>query len=768
MLRYLLSSCAVIALGQVAVPALAATADDAQTAAATASAGGASAAADQSGLGDIIVTAEHRAVNMQRTALTIQAISGDELAKSGVNDTLALQRVTTGVQIGANGANTQIFIRGVGSFSAGLLTSPGVSFNVDGVYVNQTFGTNGNFYDLARVEVLKGPQGTLYGRNTTGGAINLITSQPVIGKTSMDLDLEAGNYQLLHATGAINLPIGDTAAVRAAFNIVHRDGYLSDGQNDDMEQSGRLRFKWEPDPNVTLLLNGDYSHFGGQGGDYVYLPLRPGASPHESVTTDAANAYMASFQPFGPLLLPAKPDIQQNTNLYNLSAQLDVKLPFATLTILPAYRHMDVDFGVHFTTRLQTLANIDQTTLEARLGNSSPRLTWVVGGFYYHEDVNSLSSILSSVIVPDLANSNTTSDPVTTSYAAYGQATFSVTEQFRLTGGLRYTHEDKTNSGVSRNAFTDEVEEVFGGHLSFENTSYKLGAEYDLAPQSLLYATYSTGYKSGGFANNAPPNTFGPEELRAFEVGSKNRFLDNKIQLNISGFYWKYKDIQDSRPAFDSQGNLNLITFNSGDATLYGGTVEFVARPTPHDTISLTGEYTHSKYDNFAYTTPAPFFSPGSTGCKTSGPYAPGATLPGNAGGSNVNGGFLPVFYNDCAGFQVARVPEFSGLADVTHEFDLSNGGTITLEGSVKYASARWIQIDFIAPERDGAYALVDANLTYTAPGGGMSVGLFGRNITNTVYYTGGIQSGFLTGLVAANVGAPATYGIRASFRFGS
>ena len=163
-----------------------------------------------------------------------------------------------------------------------------------------------------------------------------------------------------------------------------------------------------------------------------------------------------------------------------------------------------------------------------------------------------------------------------------------------------------------------------------------------------------------------------------------------------------------------------------------------------------------------------PFFNPIATGCRTSGPFLPGATLPARAGGANVNNSVVPVYFNDCAGFQVARVPKFSGSADIAHDFDLSDGSKITLEGSVNYAASRWITIDFIPTERDGAYALVDANLSYTSPDGALSVGLFGRNLTKSVYYTGGIESGVLSGLVAANIGSPRTYGIRASFRFGS
>ena len=788
MLKSLLSSGAVIAFVPIGTPALAQNIPNAQAPTAQAQGradisqasaanrqqvrSGAIPSPDQTGIAEIVVTAERREQSLQRAPLTIQVVQGADLAKAGVTDTLGLQRVTTGVQIGANGANTQVFVRGVGSFSAGLLTSPGVAFNVDGVYVNQTFGTNGNFYDLARVEVLKGPQGTLYGRNATGGAINLITNAPVFEKTTMDLSLEGGNYQYVRATGAVNLPIGDTAAVRGAFNVVNRKGYLSDGQDDDIEQSGRVRFKWQADPNVTIQLSGDYSHFGGQGGDYVYLPRRPGASPYESQTTSAANAYAASFGPAGPLLLPARPDIQQNTSLYNVSGQLDWKLPFATLTLLPAYRHMDVDFGVHFNTRLQTSAGVDQTTMEARLGNSSKALTWVIGGYYFHENLDSLTQIRTTLPFVDLVNSDTVADPRSTSYAAFGQATLSLTSHLRAIGGIRYTHEHKTVFDQSTDASTGIPGTGVSGAQNFSNVSFKAGGEFDLGPRSLLYATYSTGYKSGGFSQGVSPTftaiTFGPERLRAVEVGSKNRFFDNRLQVNVSGFYWKYRSIQDSRPAFDGAGNLNLITFNSGNATLYGASVDIVARVTRHDAVSLSGEYTHARYDSFAYTTPAPLFNPASTGCRVSGPFGPGATLPGMAGGSDTNTSFVPVFYNNCAGFQVARVPKFSANADLAHDFDLQSGAKITLDANVNYSRARGLTSVYIPAARDGGYAIVNADLSFTTPDDRLSVGLFVRNLTKTVYYTGAIESGVQAGLVAANIGAPRTFGARLTYKFGS
>lgn len=723
---------------------------------------------DAAGIADIVVTAERRETSVQKTPLTIQVLSGAQLVQAGINDTADLQKLTSGVQIGKSGASTQIFIRGVGSFAASALSTPGVAFNVDGVYVGRPDGTSGNFYDLSRVEVLKGPQGTLYGRNATGGSINLITNAPVFGHLSVEGSVEGGNYSYVHGTGAINVPVGDNAALRGSFNIISRDGFISDGTNDDKEQAGRLRFKWQPTPTVTLLLNGDYSHIGGKGGDYVYLPLRPGADPYEAVTTPAANAYLRGFGPAGPLIDPSRPDNFQDTTLYNFSAQLDARLPFATLTVLPAFRYVDSNYVTHFTTRLEAHSVDRQPSVEVRLGNSTPRFTWVVGGFYFNESAP--DSVQLTRTSQFLQNYLIVNSPSTTSYAAFGQATYEIVDRLRLIGGARYTKEDKSFNGTLTNRATTPpvLAEAFGGQRTFNNVSYKVGAEFDIAPQNLVFATYSTGFKSGGFSQNVAPNSYDPETLRAAEIGFRNRFLDNRVQLNFGGFYWKYSGIQDSRPAFDSLGNLNLITFNSGNATIYGVTTDVVVKPSPVDTFSLSAEYAHSRYDQFAYLTPAPFFNPKGTGCAVSGPYLPGQTLPVAAGGKTVSPGPLPQYLSNCAGFPVARVPKFSGTVAYSHVFTLPNAATVAFDTNLTFASARYLTIDFTQTENDRAYALLDANVTYATADGRLTVSVFGRNLTETVYYTGGLQSPLVPPLTASNIGSPRTYGVRVGFRFGN
>lgn len=711
------------------------------------------AASNDKGIGDIVVTAQRFSQSVQKSSLTIQVVDTKQLDRTGVTAVADLAKLSTGVDIAIGGSSAQIYVRGVGDRSFNPLANPGVAFNVDGVYVGRPDGLGGNFYDINRVEILKGPQGTLYGRNANGGSINVITNEPKLGQLGGDFNVEVGNYSLIHVTGAINIPVGDTAALRAAYNVVNRDGYLSDGSGDDVQKSARLRFKWVPSSDVTLLLNGDYSHLSGDPSGYVYLPSRPGANPWEGTADPRSIAYRNSMPPLGPLLDPSVPKTLQDTTLWNLSAQLDWKLPFATLTVLPAYRNADIYTASYPGFLYQQPNKVEQKSLEVRLGNTSPALTWVVGGYVFRETGMGSIRVTESSIVQD---SQFNYVPKTTSLAGFGQATLKLFEGFRLIAGGRYTYEHRELDGeyldmrpVPFGPGPGTVLERFPGTKNFDGFTYKAGFEYDVAPANMIYFTSSSGFKAGGLNETvAPANIYQPEKLQSLEFGSRNRFFDNRLQLNFSLYRWKYKGLQDQRVTFDPLGLINLIFFNVGDATIKGATADVVVKPTRADTLSASVEYADSHYDSFLVSLPTPVFFPGSIGCPTS------------IVGSNT--------VANCAGLQVARVPKWNGTVNYNHVFTLGNTSTIDVGGSMKFASSRWLATDFIPAERAPAYAVFDANLTYTTADKRISVTGFVRNIGNKAYSTGGIEQPFIPGLFAASVSPPRTYGLRASFKFGN
>jgi iron complex outermembrane receptor protein len=264
----------------------------------------------------------------------------------------------------------------------------------------------------------------------------------------------------------------------------------------------------------------------------------------------------------------------------------------------------------------------------------------------------------------------------------------------------------------------------------------------------MVYFTASSGFKAGGLNETvAPDNVYQPEKLDSLEFGSRNRFFDNRLQVNFGLYRWKYKHLQDQRVTFDSLGLINLLFFNVGDATLKGATLDVVAKPTASDTISGSFEYSDSHYDSFTVQVPTAVFFPGSIGCPTS---VQGANTVAN-----------------CAGNQVARVPKWTGTVNYDHAFTLGSGATIDLGASMKFATSRWLATDFIPAERAAPYVEGDATLTYTAPDKRYSVGAFVRNIGQKAYYTGGFEQPFVPGLFAANIAAPRTFGARGTFYFG-
>jgi iron complex outermembrane receptor protein len=599
--------------------------------------------------------------------------------------------------------------------------------------------------------VLKGPQGTLYGRNANGGSINVITNEARLGQFGGDVNVEYGNFNLVHVDGAVNVPMGDTAALRVAINTVHRSGYLSDGTNDDVQQSGRLKFKWQPNDDVTLRLNADYAHIGGNNGGYTYLPRREGASPWEGVGSPAAIAYRDSIPPFGPLLDPTVPDSRQDTKLWSIGGQLDWRLPFATLTVLPAFRDSDIYSLGYLGFGYEEPNKARQSSLEMRLGDSTPRLTWVVGDYVFHESGTGAINIYESEVVQ---NTTINYNPKTSAFAVFGQATYEVLDGLRLIGGLRYTYERRSllgnyldNRPAPFGPGTGTVIEAFDDKANFNGVTYKAGVEYDLAAQNLLYLTVSTGFKAGGLNETIPPEAvYRPEKLRSIEFGSRNRFLNNHLQLNFGLYDWKYQDLQDQRVTFDPVPSINLLTFNVGDATIRGATIDVVFKPWEHDSVSASAEYADSFYNSFNVQVPTAVFFPGSVGCPT---HIVGAET-----------------VADCSNFQVARVPKFTGTLGYDHSFALPDDATVDLSASAKLTTRRWIATDFIPAESAAGYATFDLNLAYSARDNRYTIGAFVHNIGDRSYYTGGFEQPFVAGLFAANIAPPRTFGIRGSFNY--
>jgi iron complex outermembrane recepter protein len=724
----------------------------AQVSSGESSAGGNSDVSAPDALSEVVVTAQRREETVQKSSLSISVLQGDALRDAGVTQAKDLSELVPGLQIVAGGNTLQTYIRGVGDFSSSALGQSAVAYNYDGVYVADTASVGPLFYDVARTEVLKGPQGTLYGRNASAGALNIDTNRPTLGEWSGEGFVEGGDYSLIHASGAVNAPVGDTMAVRGAFNYVKRDGYLTDGTDDDDQRGGRLEFLAKPNDSLSLLVEGDIENVSGAGAGAVLNPAQPGTTRFTGAVNAVDNAALlaaSTLPPFTPgaglppvgetgLLRDSYVDNTQR----NASAELNYYAGPVTITFVPAYRTSDNRLGDYLAGEpFMSQERTHQQSYELRAAYDNDWLKSVAGFYYLDLDQFTAAQVYVSP-VPGFTT-NQAASLGTRSYAPFAQGTFSLTDRFRLIAGARFTSEDRSIHAV----VTQPGPADFYTSTRFNAFTFRAGAEYDITADSMAYFTISKGFKSGGFNVFQPAagitNVFQPETLYSYTLGIRNLFLDNRVRFNLEGFYWDYRNSQQNHLAFDPEGSLQFLTFNAASATLYGFDADLAARITARDSAGATLSYLHSKFDDFVYETPLA----GSVGCATS-------TLPN---------GFVQV---DCSGRPLPRGPKWSGTLSYQHRIDLSNGDSLALKGDINFASSRYLAVDYIDNELAPGYVRENASLTYSFSGDRVSVTAFAKNISNRLVPIGGIQAPFAAGFVYETVDAPRTFGGRVQVRF--
>jgi iron complex outermembrane receptor protein len=737
----------------------------------------AGAASDVGTLEEVIVTASRREENLQRAAISIAVVGGEAIESGGVSKPEDLNKLVPGLKM-TNGNVTSIYVRGVGENSTNVNTQTAVAFSVDGVYVGRTTAIAGNFFDVQRVEVLKGPHGTLYGRNASGGAINVLSNKPgrdFAGAAS----LEFGDFNLRRAQGFLNMPVNDTLALRVAAYDSKRDGYNDDNMQDEDTRAVRLHALWTPNDRVSLLLTAEGARLAGLGDGTVFVPgalvnlERQGTGPQSPFVKQLqASGTSATGVPYR--ILPTLGTLGISYNNRRVSAELNYDLGFATLTVQPGYRSQTLSVVNVGTTGggRNTTGESNQYTGEVRLGKATGALKYVVGAYYFNEKVSYVDHLLN---LQNGAPLNTFQDiPVfdTDSKALFTEGTYSVTERFRATLGARYTHEQRDFAMYTKwygrdflpgpgksPLFTTAVDPNLGGAATgyytynnvaspiFNSTTGKVGVEFDIAPESMLFATAATGFKSGGFSISPPPNNvYQPEKLTAYTLGSKNRFFDNRVQANLEAFLWKYKNQQIAHLGYDLNGAAGFVTDNAGAATIKGVNAAFQWSPTRNDNMGLEVEYLNAYYDEYRLITPFP----SSIGCT----FTP----------TVVNG--LNQQIQDCSGFRMPFTPDWSGSAHYAHTFAFANGASLTVAPSVQFAAAQRLGIDARPAFQGKSYVVGDLDLSYHATNDKWSAAAYVRNISDGVIYNAVNQATFDNRYFTANIRPPRTYGLRLNAQF--
>lgn len=748
--------------------------------------------ATSGGIEEIVVTAQRREESAQRSAISIDTVSADELANVGTNPG-DLTRFVPSVQFSqVSNVYPQTSIRGVGNNPLNPSTESTVGFNFDGVPITRTPATVGMYYDLQRVEVLKGPQGTLYGRNNTGGVVNIIPRTPILGETSGNLTFEAGSFDLLRVTGAVNLPLGDQAAVRGAFNVINRDGFYDSGLQDDVGESGRLTLRVEPTPDLTVQVGLDYHNQGGNGGgttllNSTFVANAAGPPPFRQYTTDGqplggdpwidvnqrCNGVDSSHVPAPPAAgpnnldwddwfyttgnSPCRFDGRRDDTFWGLTGLVELSLGNGTLTVIPAVRTSELNSLTVGATNLVNAEESDTFTLEARYASDpDERFSYIVGAFLLDDNVDSTYQI--SIGYPNNAPTLQLLNQTTDSWAVFGSGRFSLTDSLRLTAGVRYTHDEKTFVGTSDPAGPSFL--AVSAENSWGEVTYDAGIEWDVAENSLLYLSYGRGYKAGGFffatpfagygpgaPGSAPPvvtgNTFDPEYVTAITLGSKNYFLDRRLMLNLEVFSYQYQDQQTSifgrddwLPPASAPGFTErpFLTVNLGEVDIIGAELETQYLLTENTLLSLNVQHLDTEIS-----------------------------------GTITNAGL------NTAGYPTLNAADVTATFGLQQTFPLNSGAEIVADLRGQYRGNIWIgSTDYLPFMEAEPVTTGDFSLSYVSAGGGWRLTGYANNFTDEevpVFYAGTGEArtsaaGPPSSPFTASYRPPRTYGVRLGMNF--
>ncbi len=696
---------------------------------------------EQAALGDIVVTAQKRETNLQDTPLAITAVGGVDLREREITSIENLAPSLPNVNFGKNVGFARIAIRGVGLDTTVAAQEGRVAVHLDGVYLSRPSVAISSFFDVNRVEVVRGPQGTLYGRNATAGAVNIVSNDPEqeLGGYAR---VTVGNYGLISSEGAITGGLTDTLSARIAYTATRRDGYgdnFTTGEEIDNNKEFALRAKlrFEPSSDFDLTLSADV--FRENDNNFVYHYIGPGRP---------------NFVPFGPRLggrvtddpRDAFADVDQVNirTFYGFGGVANVDLGFATLTSVTSYRRSDLEYlsdadgtdAVVAAFRIQERAS--QFSQELRLGGNTGRLRWLLGAYYFDEDIfgnNAFQPVRALATNTLTQGVDYRGDITTKAYAVFGQLDYTVVDDLTVSVGARYNSEKKGtdsrgivdfatpfNPAVPLNYTLFQVDDV-----TQNSFTPRLGLEYRVNDDVLLYATYARGFKSGGYAVTSFVAPLEPEELTDYEGGIKAQWLDGRVRTNISAFYYDYTNLQVQRVL-----GAVAVPLNAGSAEVKGLELELAAKPVPALDLSANISLLDSKFKNFAT-------------ADTARPELGEIDLEGN---------------------RLQQAPAYTVNLAAAYTIPTS-AGEFTARGE-----ATWVDRVFFSfynrPEvSQGANAKFNAFLNYRRDGSGFTGSVFVRNLTDRrTISSAQVSAGFVGFPIMGAYDPPRTYGLSIGYAF--
>jgi iron complex outermembrane receptor protein len=680
-------------------------------------------------LEEIIVTAAKRETNLQDTPIAITAMTGDTLDAFNIQSSHDMLSSVIGLEGTISAGNLAIAIRGINSENTDVTSDPTVAFHMDGVFRGRQSGGLAAFHDVQRVETLKGPQGTLYGRNATAGSINVITNKPV-HNTEGSVEVLAGSYSRLGVRGVFNTSvIEDKLAVRFSFLDEDRTGYFNNGPliknpyGDSVESAFRMHALITPNDRLSVLLTADSQKRGGAGDGTNQL-----AGVSSNLSTD----------------LPTPHTLIQNTegfrddSFMTLKGEVNYSYDSVDLTYIGALYESDVDFGLDFDRGVSAAdpLNIkngsEQMSHELRLAsNGDGPLEWLTGLYYLDEDASRYTSL---AIARFGVKESKTSIPNynVTSAAVFGQGIYHVSDTLRITAGLRYSDDRKSQTDTTyyrNHARFGESLTTVSNDGSWSSTDWTLGIDANPVENVMVYAKVGTGFKAGAF-NVANPrfgitaSTFRPEEVLAFQIGHKSSLLDNRLQWNSEMFIYDYTDLQVTQRDDD-----NTITKNAAEADIKGFETELTALPTDSLRVSLGVGYLDAEYGKFMMIHPI----------------------------SDVD--------TDLAGSDLVKSPRWSVNASLDYVINLANGWQINPRIRTAHRSDMKLlpfnELGSLMPAR----SVTDVSVDFVSADERLRFRLFGNNVSDVIVWSGAGTNG--QGVRTLTGSPPSMYGASLKYSFG-
>jgi iron complex outermembrane receptor protein len=685
---------------------------------------------------EVIVTAQKRAESMQDVAIAVSAFNSETMKEAGIVGIDNVAQFTPGFSMTSyNKSSPQPFIRGIGTNTSGAGDDASVAMFVDDVYISRAGAYDNNLFDLERVEVLRGPQGTLYGKNVVGGAINITTRTPNHEEVEGSVRVDMGNYDKLGVQGFITGPVSDSVAAKLSVSHAERDGFVENtvtgnDLRDEDSQAIRVGVDWDVSDQLSVSWKADASKIRESGVGRVLsgTPLfgAPSAAPslNDRDKTDTNN------------------DGYTNRDVWGTSLKIEWEQDYGTWTSVTGYRTSDYEFFDDLVPAFDVVAFADlnylsnytdekekQFSQEIRLASNDDggAIEWTVGLYYFKDDIDRLeywdTNLVGAALMVGLTEGQSDATNETESKAAFGRVSYNL-DEWRFTVGGRYTHESKEATLIGTgfepvylsmnapfNAAADESWSNFSGNISVDYMGFE---------NALIYLSMSEGFKSGAFNSIAgtklsAETPLDPEIATQIELGLKSQWFDDRLRVNAALFTIDYEDLQ----VFQTVG-LSVFVDNAGEATSKGAELEIIALPVEGLELSATYSYLDATYDEFI--------------------------IPGSA---------------DYSGNTLTRAPKNAYTLSSSYTMPVGDSGDMNFRLDYLTQGDLFLSSSNSDGSKLEGYELFNARVAFESADGHYEIALWGQNLSDEEYAVHSFDLSQLSpGTKSDILGAPRTYGL--------